>query len=76
MATKKKATKGTAWMDDHDDAHFDGNPAYRKSLPRNRKKAGKKAIHPVKVAGKLKMQGTAKKPATKRSSRKRVAGKK
>jgi hypothetical protein len=76
MATNKKATKGTAWMDDHDDAHFDGNPAYRKNLPRNRKKAGKKAIHPVKVAGKLKAQGTAKKPATKRSVRKRVAGKK
>ena len=22
--------KSTAWMDDHDDAHFDGNPAYKR----------------------------------------------
>jgi hypothetical protein len=28
MAKHKKA-KDNAWMDDHDDAHFSGNPAYR-----------------------------------------------
>jgi hypothetical protein len=76
MATKKKATKGTAWMDDHDDAHFDGNPAYKRYPTKNRKKVGEKAIHPVKVTGKLKAQGTAKKPAVKKVARKRVAGKK
>ncbi len=31
VATKKKtAKKSTAWMDDHDDAHFSDNPAFAK----------------------------------------------
>ena len=28
MAKHKKA-KDNSWMDDHDDAHFSGNPAYK-----------------------------------------------
>ena len=39
MSTKK--TKNNPLYDDHDDAHFDGNPAYRKHHARKRV-AGKK----------------------------------
>jgi len=35
MTTKRKMRKSTAWMDDHDDAHFSGNPAYKE--PRGKK---------------------------------------
>jgi hypothetical protein len=59
MATKKSK----AWMDDHDDAHFDGNPAYRKRHVKKRI-ATAKGHHPT-VKGK----------AHKRTTRKRVAGK-
>ena len=84
METKKKATKGTAWMDDHDDAHFDGNPAYRKTTARNRKKvskdhaviAGKGGVaNKKRVGGLTKPAIAAQKIVTKKASRKRVAGK-
>ena len=69
MSTKKTKSKSNAWMDDHDDAHFDGNPAYKPHHARKR------------VAGKIrtgagasgrtgKYVGGKKKP-----TRKRVAGK-
>ena len=73
MATKKKATKSTAWMDDGDDAHFDGNPAYRKTPIKNRKRMTKKE-----ATGSIPMiPGVGRKPKVhKKVSRKRVAGKK
>ena len=84
MAPKKKATKGTAWMDDHDDAHFDGNPAYRKTTARNRKKVSKKhasfkeasTVGSKKRVGGLTKPGISAKKPSKKSTRKRVAGKK
>ena len=66
MATKKKATKSTAWMDDGDDAHFDGNPAYRKRGTK------KRVIGNMKASGEIKLKPPTKKPTAK----KRVAGKK
>jgi hypothetical protein len=60
MATKKSK----AWMDDHDDAHFDGNPAYRK---RHAKKRVGSSGRTARFTGKGKTK--------KRTTRKRVAGK-
>ena len=60
MSTKKTKTK--AIYDDHDDAHFVGNPAYRKHRVKNR----------VGVAGK---GHPAVKVTKKQSTRKRVGGK-
>jgi hypothetical protein len=82
MATKKKATKGTAWMDDHDDAHFPDNPAVAHKV-HNRKKNGKKhATVKGGTAGSKKIVGglakvaiAAKKPVNHKKSHKRVAGK-
>jgi hypothetical protein len=69
--------------DDHDDAHFDGNPAYRKTTARNRKKVSKD--HAVikgngvgnkqRVGGLTKPAIAAQKIVTKKPTRKRVAGK-
>jgi hypothetical protein len=69
MATKKSvkpawATKGKEWMEDNDDAHFDGNPAYRKALTK------KHVVGHTKASGEIKLKPTVKQPA-----RKRVAGK-
>ncbi len=71
MSTKK--TKTNSLYDDHDDAHFDGNPAYRKTPIRNRKRMTKKE-----ATGSIPMlSGVGRKPkAHKKVSRKRVAGKK
>jgi len=38
MAKHKKA-KADAWMDDHDDAHFSGNPAYKEPKKKHRVKS-------------------------------------
>ena len=65
MATKH--TKSPSWMDDGDDAHFDGNPAYRKHHARKRV-AGKKR-------GGVHKQGMSTVGGKKRTVRKRVAGK-
>lgn len=68
MSTKK-TKRSTAWMEDGDDAHFDGNPAYRKHHARKR------------VAGKIKTgygaSGRTGKyvGGKKRTVKKRVAGK-
>ena len=65
MATKH--TKSPSWMDDHDDAHFDGNPAYRKHHVRKRV-AGKKR-------GGVHKQGMSTVGGKKRTVKKRVSGK-
>ena len=65
MSTKKKKNK--AIYDDHDDAHFDGNPAYRKHHARKRV-AGKKR-------GGVHKQGMSTVGGKKKTTRKRVAGK-
>ena len=54
-------------MDDGDDAHFDGNPAYRKHHARKRV-AGKKR-------GGVHKQGMSTVGGKKKTTRKRVAGK-
>jgi hypothetical protein len=61
MATKKSK----AWMDDGDDAHFDGNPAVKKHHAKKRIGASGKGHPAVKVT----------KKAHKKTTRKRVAGK-
>ena len=66
MATKK-TKKSTAWMDDHDDAHFDGNPAYRKHRAKKRV-AGRKT-------GGVHKQGMSTVGGKKRTVKKRVSGK-
>lgn len=65
MSTKK--TKNNPLYDDHDDAHFDGNPAYRKHHAKNRV-AGKKR-------GGVHKQGMSTVGGKKKTTRKRVAGK-
>ena len=61
MSTKKKKTK--AIFEDGDDAHFDGNPAF--------KGHNKKRVGGIKQSGAIHL-----KPKTrKKSTRKRVAGK-
>jgi hypothetical protein len=65
MATQKPR-KSTAWMDDGDDAHFDGNPAYRKRSTK------KRVVGQTKSSDRSKMKISAKSP----TRRKRVAGKK
>jgi hypothetical protein len=65
VSTKKTKTK--AIYDDHDDAHFDGNPAYRKHHARKRV-AGKKR-------GGVHKQGMSTVGGKKKTTRKRVAGK-
>jgi hypothetical protein len=63
MATKK--SKGSpAWKEDGDDAHFYGNPAYRKYPTKRRVVGG------IKASGEIRLKPT-KKPTT----RKHVAGK-
>lgn len=68
MATRT-TPKGKAWMDDHDDAHFSGNPAYRKHRSKKR----------VAASGKIKTgigaSGRTAKYVGKKTARKRVAGK-
>ena len=66
MSTKK-TMRSNAWMDDHDDAHFDGNPAYRKHHTRKRV-AGKKR-------GGIHKHGMSTVGGKKKITRKRVAGK-
>lgn len=81
MSTKKMKTNSP--YDDHDDAHFDGNPAYRKTTARNRKTVGKKhATVKGGTAGSKKIVGglakpaiAAKKPVNHKKTHKRVAGK-
>ena len=65
MSTKK--TKNNPLYDDGDDAHFDGNPAYRKHHARKRI-AGKKR-------GGVHKQGMSTVGGKKRPVKKRVAGK-
>ena len=65
MSTKK--TKNNPLYDDHDDAHFDGNPAYRKHHARKRV-AGKKR-------GGVHKKGMSTVGGKKRTVKKRVAGK-
>ena len=65
MSTKK--TKTNPLYDDHDDAHFDGNPAYRKHHARKRV-SGKKR-------GGVHKQGMSTVGGKKKTTRKRVAGK-
>lgn len=67
MSTKKTKSKSNAWMDDHDDAHFDGNPAYKPHHARKRI-AGKKR-------GGIHKQGMSTVGGKKRTVKKRVAGK-
>jgi hypothetical protein len=64
VSTKKTKTK--AIYDDHDDAHFDGNPAYRK------RHVTKRAAN---ARTERNLHKTAKQPNRKQKSRKRVAGK-
>ena len=64
MSTKK--TKNNPLYDDHDDAHFDGNPAYKPHHARKRV-AGKKR-------GGVHKQGMST-VGGKKTTRKRVAGK-
>ena len=61
MHTKKRSS----WMDDGDDAHFDGNPAYRKHNARKHLAASGRTLQYV---GKGKAQ-------KKTAGKKRVAGK-
>ena len=82
MATKKTKTK--LWMEDGDDAHFDGNPSYKHHRAKKSRKAkgkvhkegmstvgGKKIVATV-----TKTRNVAKKPQTKKKVvRKRVSGK-
>ena len=65
MSTKK--TKNKDIYDDHDDAHFDGNPAYKPHRARKRV-AGKKR-------GGVHKQGMSTVGGKKKTTRKRVAGK-
>ena len=65
MSTKK--TKTNPLYDDGDDAHFDGNPAYRKHHAKNRV-AGKKR-------GGVHKKGMSTVGGKKKTTRKRVAGK-
>jgi len=67
VSTKKTKSKSNAWMDDHDDAHFDGNPAYKPHHARKRI-AGKKR-------GGIHKQGMSTVGGKKRTVKKRVAGK-
>ena len=67
MSTKKTKSKSNAWMDDHDDAHFDGNPAYKPHHARKRI-AGKKR-------GGVHKKGMSTVGGKKKTTRKRVAGK-
>ena len=64
MSTKK-TMRSTAWMDDGDDAHFDGNPAYRKRPTK------KRVVGNTKASGEIHLKHVTKQPV-----RKRVAGKK
>jgi hypothetical protein len=65
VSTKKKKSK--AWMDDGDDAHFDGNPAYKPHHARKRI-AGR-------THGGVHKQGMSTVGGRKRTVKKRVAGK-
>ena len=67
MSTKKTKSKSNAWMDDHDDAHFDGNPAYKPHHARKRV-AGKKR-------GGVHKKGMSTVGGKKWTVKKRVAGK-
>ena len=67
MSTKKTKSKSNAWMDDHDDAHFDGNPAYKPHHARKRV-AGKKR-------GGVHKKGMSTVGGKKRTVKKRVARK-
>jgi hypothetical protein len=72
MATKK-SKKSTAWMDDHDDAHFSDNPAVPKRTRRKWETEDKK-----KIAASSKDHSAVKvtkKTTAKKTARKRVAGK-
>ncbi len=78
----KKNSK--AWMEDGDDAHFDGNPAFKKNSIHNRKKVGKshaavkgKSSAKKVVGGLATPKLAAKKPVKHKKSahKKRVAGK-
>lgn len=64
MSTKKTKTK--AIYDDHDDAHFDGNPAYRKHSAKKHVAGNKGGVH---------KQGMSTVGGKKKTTRKRVAGK-
>lgn len=61
------AKKSKAWMDDGDDAHFDGNPAVRKHH-------GKKRVASKKHGGVHKV-GMSTVGGKKKTTRKRVSGK-
>jgi len=69
---KKKAS--TAWMDDGDDAHFSGNPAYEEPKKGAKKKrpVAKKAVPASGSFGSIYQKPKA---AGKKTNRKRVAGK-
>lgn len=62
MHTKKRSS----WMDDGDDAHFDGNPAYRKHSAKKHVAGNKGGVH---------KQGMSTVGGKKKTTRKRVAGK-
>ena len=72
MSTKKTKSKSNAWMDDHDDAHFDGNPAVP---PKTRRKWRAEERKRVGAAGKGHPAVKVTKKTAKRTTRKRVAGK-
>jgi hypothetical protein len=62
--SEQKPKKSDAWMEDGDDAHFDGNPAYRKRVTK------KRVVGNTKASGEIKL-----KPSKKPMPKKRVAGK-
>ena len=83
MATKNAKTK--LWMEDGDDAHFDGNPSYKRHRAKKSRKAkGKVHKEGMSTVGSKKIVATVTKPkiavkvtkkAHKKTTRKRVAGK-
>jgi hypothetical protein len=73
VSTKKKNTKSHSWMEDGDDAHFSDNPAVPKKT-RKKWRAEERKIVGTSGKGHPAVKVT-KKTASKKTTRKRVAGK-
>lgn len=73
----KKKAKSNAWMDDLDDAHFSGNPAYEEPKKGAKKKRPAAKVDKKKVPASGSFGSIYQKPKAigKKTNRKRVAGK-
>jgi hypothetical protein len=73
----KRTKKSTSWMEDGDDAHFSGNPAYEEPKKGAKKKRPAAKVEKKKVSASGSFGSIYQKPkaAGKKTNRKRVAGK-